>query len=722
MRALRATAGVEIGWAIIAGFLALASAALTLHLWDASLGVPITPLVGDTNGVLMVVRNMQVSGWFQHTPDLGFPFGQNLAAYPGWVGDTWALVSLKLLSLMFSPAAAVNILYVLGFAVVAVAAYVSFRIVHVSRQLACALSVIYSILPYHFLRGEAHLFLSEYYAVPVGCAIAVRLVSGDLRTTNGRAASSDGILMIFGAVLLLGGNTYYAVFSMIVVFAAGALRALADRNWRPALDAVAFCVIIVGGVLIEAIPNFVFRITSSTGFAVEGRTYSESEYYGLKLDRLLLPIPTHRIHLLAELGSRVSDTLIPGEPTETLGIIGSMGLIAVVLICLVPGARSGSPLAIRLRSMGTLAVICILTGTVAGLNGILAVAGYTTIHAWNRISVLIAFFALAGFGLLVDAGVVLAAKWPPAAKMAKSSVLGIALVALALFDQTSGAYVPTYQANASAWEDNAAYFADLQKALGAGSPVFQLPVMPFPESAPIVAMGDYDHLRGYLHSDLKWSYGGVKGGAVEWQQAAMDAGIVDALPMLAAAGFEAIYVNRSGYSDHGAAVEAAIQKVTGVTTPVVDASGLLATYNIEPWVEKMRAANSLPSPDLVLHPVQITFGDGAYPSEISDTSNWQWGTGRVIGTLTNPTDHPVDVRILGTIHMATPDARTEISIGGVVTSLTAKAGTISVNVAAKLPAGATDIRLTTNSAQWPAPSDPRTLIQQLVGFHVVRVT
>ena len=30
-------------------------------------------------------------------------------------------------------------------------------------------AVLYAVIPYHFLRGEVHLTLSAYYAVPLGC-------------------------------------------------------------------------------------------------------------------------------------------------------------------------------------------------------------------------------------------------------------------------------------------------------------------------------------------------------------------------------------------------------------------------------------------------------------------------------------------------------------------------------------------------------------------------
>jgi hypothetical protein len=81
--------------AAISASLALTGAATVFQLWRAHPNVPISDGTADTMFVLMVVKNMQTSGWFQGTPELGAPFGQDLTAFPGLVGDMWNLVPLK---------------------------------------------------------------------------------------------------------------------------------------------------------------------------------------------------------------------------------------------------------------------------------------------------------------------------------------------------------------------------------------------------------------------------------------------------------------------------------------------------------------------------------------------------------------------------------------------------------------------------------------------------
>ena len=42
---------------------------------------------------------------------------------------------------------------------------------------AVTCGVIYALLPYHFWRGEGHIFLSAYYAVPLGCWLILRVLA-----------------------------------------------------------------------------------------------------------------------------------------------------------------------------------------------------------------------------------------------------------------------------------------------------------------------------------------------------------------------------------------------------------------------------------------------------------------------------------------------------------------------------------------------------------------
>ena len=81
-------------------------------------------------------------------------------------------------------------------------------------------------LPYHFYRGEDHLFLSSYYAVPLG-AYLVLAVLGDQPLFARRAAVGgclrglrDGRSVTLGLCAVIGlasGTYYYSLFTVVLV-------------------------------------------------------------------------------------------------------------------------------------------------------------------------------------------------------------------------------------------------------------------------------------------------------------------------------------------------------------------------------------------------------------------------------------------------------------------------------------------------------------------------
>jgi phosphoglycerol transferase len=86
-------------------------------------------------------------------------------------------------------------------------------------------------------------------------------------------------------------------------------------------------------------------------------------------------------------------------------------------------------------------------------------------------------------------------------------------------------------------------------------------------------MVDYDHVRPYLHTDdLRWSYGAMKG---RDEDLGDDVSIDEARD----AGYAGIEVDRFGYADNGAAVEADVRRVTD-GEPIVSPNGRLAFYGL----------------------------------------------------------------------------------------------------------------------------------------------
>lgn len=699
---------VEVLGAAASALLSLSGAVLVLRLWHASLQRPLS-INGDSNLAMMTVRNMQRTGWFQTSDLLNAPLGQDLHGYPSALGDLWNAAGLRVLSLVLSPAGTITVAYVLSFATIAITAYACLRLLRVPLLLAVVLGAVYAWLPYHFVRGTGHLYLSNYAAVPLACMLVLAVLRPDLRRWL-LASKVRVALALLVAVAIGGSGLYYAVFTLVLL-ASVAIVALAQRQgWRPVLLAGGLAAAIGAVVAASAIPTVLFRLGGGS-IAVEGRSYLATEYYGLKLTHLLLPLSSHRIDAFGALRDATTDSLIPGEGSETLGLIGVVGCVIAVVAAFAVH-RSGA-VAHRLRALGTVALLAVLWSTVAGFNGVLAAAGIAQLRAWNRMSVVIGFVAIAAAGvaggwLWRRMGARLAPRRTLRALVAVGAAGSVAVVGL--LDQSSDAFVPDYAEVEAQWTSDATFFAAVQDRFGAGAQVFQLPVVAFPESPPVAGMSDYEHLRGYLHSDLAWSYAGVKGSDTEWQMITMADGLTEALPSLVAVGFDAVYVNRTGYDDGAAGVEAELATATG-EEPMVDSTGTLAVYDLRGYAAELAESGvPLPSRADVLTPARLLPGVGFFDAEQAEGETLRWLGAHAEATLVNPADVPRKVVLEGRLSAMTANAVITVTIGDEVYTEELRDGVGELGLVLEVQPGVTQVTIDSDTAPTPStPNDPRDL-------------
>jgi hypothetical protein len=93
----------------------------------------------------------------------------------------------------------------------------------------------------------------------------------------------------------------------------------------------------------------------------------------------------------------------------------------------------------------------------------------------------------------------------------------------------------------------------MESRLPPGTMVFQLPVVPYPESPPINKMYDYEHFIPYLYSKrLRYSYGSDRGRAFDsWQGEVEKMPPAEMAAKLEEYGFGTIYLNRKAFRDGG---------------------------------------------------------------------------------------------------------------------------------------------------------------------------
>jgi hypothetical protein len=562
----------EAGAACLAVGLALLLTALTFRLWRADISRPIDTRGGDAYVMEMVVKATLDHGWYQTNPDLGAPLGQQLYDFPAFSATNLHWGAIRVIGLFSSrPGLVYNLYYLLGFALTALAAFLVLRRLRFSRPVAIACASVFTLLPDHFLRGEAQLSLSQLFVVPAAAYLVLALLAGEplfrrSRRGGSRAWISPRSLTTLALAVMIGASDpYYASFTAMLLVAAGLLRlTVGGRRLHTATTAGVLIATVGGTLALDVLPNVLYRHQHGRNALVANRRPFESEFLGTNLARLVTPIDTHRLAPFARAGreydtSPASWELFAGH----IGLISSAGLLALLAVALATcsGARRGAFADERLRHASAAGLTMLLIATTGGISALIAYWVSPQLRDWGRASSFIAFFALVAVAVSLDAvGTRLA---PRRHGRAGFVVLLGAVVCLAVFDQTSNSFVPDYRGQAKSSTSIERLIGMIETRLPRRAAVFQLPYEGFPEAPTAGIMKAYDAAIPYLHSHrLRWSYGAMQGRRADWAAALQTLPPAQVLPAVAAVGFQGVLVDRFGYPANHAAVEAQIAAVT----------------------------------------------------------------------------------------------------------------------------------------------------------------
>ncbi len=707
----------------LAALLAFGAAAWALQLWQADLFVPFD-YEGDGLLNIMIVKTIIEKGWYLQTDALGAPAGMMLYDYPA--GDNLVCAMIKGMSLFTSdPVLLTNLFFLLTFPLVAVTALFTGRQLGLSAAPAVLISFLYALLPYHFWRGTTHLYFSAYFLVPPAILITWWASSGNLLRHRWRVWFS------LGTCVLLGCNMAYYPFFACFFFVLAAIMAWRRRDRRHALMASVLIAVTSAVLVLNLGPNILYAY--KYGAPASGRRYSyESEIAGLKIAQLLLPVTGHRIPALARLKANYDAThpLVNENDWVSLGFVGGLGFLILVGWALF--IRHPSPLAMG-DSLGTSSepplqesfglliehlsvfnVAAVILATIGGFSALFAVLVTPQIRAFNRISTFIAYFSL----LTVALGL----EWFARRKVrtrAAAVGFGVALAALGgigLLDQTGANAQRNWHELKSKFVSDRRFFSEVQADLPAGAMVFELPYAPFPEyGAAINQMIEYSPFRPYLHTHgLRWSYGVIKGRSGDlWTRNTAAQPPEQMLATLRRAGFSAIFLDRSGYADRGAALEAQLQGLLG-NHPRSDSQGRFSFF-------KFPAAAGGPAPALVRLPlVPPEWSGGFYSLETSadGKNNWRWCASSGEVRFSNETSTDRQVRLTALLKSSTEKpVKLHIHGDGPDESLVINPAGAAFSKVVVLRPGITTLRFSCDGVPIPnLTGDSRTLIWRVDDF------
>ncbi len=616
-----------------AAVLCLAVLAGVMRLWRARLDVPFCN-TGDALVSQVWVENALAGGHYYRGARLGAPYGMDLRDFPASEGLHLAVIRALAAGLK-DTYTTINVFFLLTFVLTALSSLYVFRTFGVARLPAVVGGLLYAFLPYHFYRGEGHLFLSGYYLVPLTVQVALWAYLGGL-ATRGRWAFALAV-----CALVAVAGVYYAFFGTFFVLLAGLACAVRERRLRPALAALALAG--TTGLVLAAslVPDELYYRAEGRNARVAHRYAFESEVYGLKMAQLFLPVSGHRLPPLRRLKELYDND--PGRPLvndfgSSLGVVGTAGFVLLLGSLLFRGpSPERSPL---LTGLGVLLVCGLLLATIGGFGSLFAFLVSPQIRCYDRLSIFLGFFALFGVVWALDR---LAARVRGPSWRRRLAAYGLSLLVLTggLGDQTTPANVPPYAELKREYQSLAEFTGQIEQTLPPGAMVLQLPYCPFPESGPCHEMASYDHFRLFMHSrTLRWSHGAVSG---RYGAAVLDEltrrPIDEALDPIAAMGYGGIHIDRRGYADGGQQLEARLRYLLG-SEPLVSRDGRDVFFDLRAYAERRRqecgAEEWRRRESAARFPAVVLWGRGFWDEETKGPERWRWCAARGELQVVNP--------------------------------------------------------------------------------------
>jgi len=670
-------------WLVVVGAVGVTLAALWYwRVWDGGLRSPLV-YEGDALLYQRLARTISQRGWYLgRNPVLGAPAGQVLYDYP-LGGDNLHLLFLRIFaSATSNPFLITNLYFYLTFPLAYAASYYSLRRLKFAVSLAIPLSILYALAPYHFVRSVTDLFLSGYYAIPLGCLLLYEL-AGRRRGSSFRSDEDDTDAepqtlrswlrsrefwlgrWLWVPVLLGSTGAYYGFFFVFLAAAVAGLTALSGRTLRPLARPLVVVSVTLVVLAVNNAPSLVYRFQHGTNDVVAKRAIGDADSFALQPAYLLLPIEGHRIGPLADVRARADESVspLPSFFGPALGAAAAVGFV-LSLAALVAGDDDRRDRWRELaRRSGTLNVLALLLGMAGGGSLLLGVLGFVQLRDYGRLVVFMAFFCLAALG----AGMQPLLRRVPASTKRIRAMVAVVVVGLvataAIVDHTrprESLAVRRHTQGQVAQDRQLA--TAIEARLGKTAMVLQVPLLGFPEDGIVFptrphpanrSLDGYEYYNGYelfrptlYTSSLRWSYGAIQNRPDDLAPSFANKPVPLFLRQAVAAGFDGLYIDRNGFPDDGVGLLSQLEPLLG---PAPLRSDRAVFFDLRDYRQRV-IATTAPDElgrlrDDARHPIELTWkssvdspdGNGRFFPQLPGLTSGRWLANGAALDVTNPT-------------------------------------------------------------------------------------
>lgn len=555
-----------------------------LRVSEIDLSIPAT-LGGDEYLIAVLLKSIKENGimglWFNDR--IGAPGISSLIDTP-FMDYPLAFLSWVIVNIFSNINEAIYICYFLTYFLAGATGYVMFAKVSRNRLLSIVFAVIFSLLPYHFLRGTSHITLSNYYNLALGMCVIYDVYNESFergfpcRCSNNILGKIGFVVQMLLAAL---GNIYYSFFIMFSVLVAIITKAIKNKQWKTFINEGRVLGTMVIMFLAGILPKVLYGIVNGNNSMAAIRQPLEAELYSLKIIQMLLPPSYSKVPWLAAINRTYSANAININENSAAclgfaGIIGFSIACVVVFLSLFRHKKIEKEISDYILYMSMMILILVLFGSAGGFGTIFSYFVTAQLRCYNRASIVIDAFCLQILLLLL-------CKVCEYGHQKVASVCTLVILGIVMICDVPARNVNAYQETIKVKDAQyKTFFGNVEREVKEQGMIYQLPVMEFPESPMVVNLTDYAHFRGYLYTDkLRWSYGSVKGRDDANAKLYVDEGMsYEFISNIIDAGFSGIYIDTDGYEDAGKEIIEFYNNVIG-QSPIVSEDGKLYFYKVD---------------------------------------------------------------------------------------------------------------------------------------------